>query len=66
MTKFSVPDMSCGHCKAAIEEAVAAADPGAALDFDMESRTVEISTNIGSDEILKLLDDEGYPSTVQV
>jgi copper chaperone len=65
MTKFSVPDMSCGHCKAAIEEAVTAADPGATLDFDMDARTVSVSTTISSNDMLSLLDEEGYPSTVE-
>lgn len=64
MTKFNVPDMSCGHCKAAIETAVAAADPGATLEFDMDARTVTASTTLGRDEMLSLLDEEGYPSTV--
>ncbi|MCB1400559.1 MAG: heavy-metal-associated domain-containing protein, partial [Rhodobacteraceae bacterium] len=38
---LSVPEMSCGHCKAAIESALAAV--GAKADFDMESREIEVS-----------------------
>ncbi|MBV1897656.1 MAG: cation transporter, partial [Rhodobacteraceae bacterium] len=29
MTKFSVPQMSCGHCKSSIEKAVASVDADA-------------------------------------
>lgn len=41
--KFSVPDMSCGHCVTAIEKAVAGKDPTANVVCDLESRTVEVS-----------------------
>lgn len=35
MTKLNVPGMSCGHCKAAVEKAVAGVDPGAHVDVDL-------------------------------
>ena len=64
MTTFNVPDMSCGHCKAAIEQAVAAADPGAMMEFDMQARTVSVDSTLATEEMLHLLDEEGYPATV--
>jgi len=64
MTKLSVPDMSCGHCKAAIEKAVGGADAGASLSFDMDAREVDIATSLDTDGLLSLLADEGYPATV--
>ena len=60
MTRFSVPEMSCGHCKAAIEEAVLAADEGANLAFDMEAREVEIDADLGVEEILAAIKAGGY------
>lgn len=59
--KFHVPDMSCGHCKAAIEKAFAAADPLADLDFDMEERHVEIASDLNEAAVVKLLEEAGYP-----
>lgn len=38
---FSVPDMSCGHCKAAIETAVAGAGGRAHVDLPQKRVTVE-------------------------
>ena len=32
--KLSVPDMSCGHCKATIEKAVTAAGGTVSVDLD--------------------------------
>lgn len=37
---FKVPDMSCAHCKAAIEEAVAAA--GGTAQVDLTAKSVKV------------------------
>ena len=39
--KFTVPDMSCSHCKAAIENAISEAGGRATIDLDTKSVTVE-------------------------
>ena len=64
MTKFNVPDMSCGHCKATIEKAFEAADPLAELNFDMEGRHVEIDSELDSVSVATLLKEAGYPAEV--
>lgn len=64
MTTLNVPKMSCGHCKAAIEKAVNAMDLAARLDFDMEKRTVSVTSTASLDAILTALKDEGYEATV--
>ncbi len=64
MTTFNVPDMSCGHCKAAIEKAVSAADAGASLSFDMDARMVEITSSLDAAALAGILESEGYPSSV--
>ncbi|WP_347139792.1 cation transporter [Paracoccus sp. SSK6] len=38
---FTVPDMSCGHCKAAIETAIADAGGRATVDLAAKTVTVE-------------------------
>ena len=38
MPVFSVPDMSCGHCRASIEEALRPI--GARVEFDQERREI--------------------------
>ncbi|GKY86325.1 heavy-metal-associated domain-containing protein [Sinisalibacter aestuarii] len=63
MSKFSVPDMSCGHCKATIETALLDADAGAELSFDMEAREVEVDSTLATAEVLAAMKDAGYPAS---
>jgi len=63
MTTFNVPDMSCGHCTAAIEKAVTAADEGADLEFDLEAHTVAVSSTLDDTALAAILEKEGYPAT---
>ncbi|UWQ14900.1 heavy-metal-associated domain-containing protein [Aliiroseovarius sp. M344] len=61
MTKFHVPDMSCGHCKESITEALT--EKGAEkLTFDMEARTLEV-TGLSSEAVVSALDSIGFPAS---
>ncbi|WP_172329903.1 heavy-metal-associated domain-containing protein [Mangrovicoccus sp. HB161399] len=62
--KFSVPDMSCGHCRASIEKAVKGADPAASLAFDQDSRQVEIGSGLDAPALTAVLAEAGYSATV--
>lgn len=62
MTILSVPDMSCCHCKAAVETAVKALDPAALLEFDMQARRVTVTTTAPDDALIRSLDAAGYPA----
>ena len=55
--KFRVEDMTCGHCTAAIEKAVAAAGGRATADLASKIVTVE---NIGSTRAGEIIAAEGY------
>ncbi len=65
MTTFSVPDMSCGHCKAAIEKAIGGADSTSKIEFDMDARKIDVASKLPVEELTALLEKEGYPSTVE-
>ncbi|PKP68848.1 MAG: copper chaperone [Alphaproteobacteria bacterium HGW-Alphaproteobacteria-4] len=52
MTRFDVPDMSCGHCSATITKAIGAADAGASVDCDLATHTVTVAKALLSDEAL--------------
>lgn len=61
--KFHVPEMSCGHCVAAIEKAVKAADPSATIRTDLAAHTTEIDSTVSSAALLQVLAEAGYPAT---
>lgn len=62
--KLSIPDMSCGHCRASVEKAVRAIDGGAQIAVDLGARTVDLQTSAPPAALLKALADEGYPALV--
>ncbi len=62
--KFSVPEMSCGHCTAAIEKSVKAADPAAEVACDLGSREVSIGSSLSGDALQAAIKEAGYDSTV--
>ena len=62
MTTYSIPDMSCGHCRATIEAAVRAQDPQAALTFDMPARTVTVQSDVPQADLTAALAAAGYPA----
>lgn len=62
--KLSVPDMSCGHCKAVVEKTIAEQDAGASVVIDLATRTAEVSTTAAPDRILAALAAQGYPAAI--
>ncbi len=58
---LSVPEMSCGHCKATIEAALAAV--GAKADFDLPNHEVEVS-GLPAATVLAALKGAGYEAEV--
>ncbi len=64
MTKLNVPEMSCGHCKAAIEKAVADVDADARVSVDLENRTVSIESSIADAALIDALKAGGYEAKV--
>jgi copper chaperone len=58
---LSVPDMSCGHCKATIESALAAV--GARVDFDMAARRITVA-GLPQVTVLAALKGAGYAAEV--
>lgn len=63
MTRLDVPDMSCGHCTAAITRAIGAADPAARVDCDLNARIVAVESKLGADTLARVLRDAGYEAT---
>lgn len=62
MLKLNVPDMTCGHCAAAVTKAVKGIDASAAVDVDLATRTVAVRTVADLDKVRAALADVGYPA----
>jgi len=60
--QFNVPDMSCGHCKSAIETALRALDPLVEIEFDMQSRTIAVDSDASAENISAALQQAGFPT----
>ena len=63
MITLNVPDMSCGHCKATVEKAVADVDASAKVAVDLSTRKVEITSSAAQAALLDALKAAGYPAT---
>lgn len=56
---YSVPGISCDHCKRAIETEVATVDDVTDVDVDVEAKTVRVVGG-GDDAIRAAIDEAGY------
>lgn len=65
MSVFSVPDMSCGHCKATITKALEAVDDTVEISANMETREIDVFSEAGDEAILGALKEAGYPAELK-
>ncbi|WP_371685969.1 heavy-metal-associated domain-containing protein [Nitratireductor sp. OM-1] len=65
MVTLNVPDMTCGHCAKAVTEAVKSVDSNAAVNVDLETKTVQIDSQSADAAVIQALDAAGYPSDVK-
>ena len=63
MTRFSIPDMSCGHCKTAVTTALTSVPGVVNVDVDLAGRTAQVEGNAPLAALLTALDLAGYPAT---
>ena len=60
---FNVPDMSCGHCKAAVEGALNKRSGVERANADIVKGTVEVSYDEGTvttEDLLGAIEESGY------
>jgi copper chaperone len=63
MTRLSVPDMSCGHCKASVEAALAQLPDAGRVEVDLTQREVSVSGDASPAVLIKALDQIGFPAS---
>ena len=66
MVTFRVPDMTCGHCAAAIAKAIAAEDAGARVEFDIAAHLVRVAPAAATPaELEDAIREAGYSPAAQ-
>lgn len=59
-TIYSVPGISCGHCKSAIEEEVRGVEGVDTVTVDIDARTVTVVGTASQDSVRAAVDEAGY------
>ena len=61
-TKFSVPEISCGHCKETIESTVNSLENVETVNVDIDQKSVHVksSSDLDLSLVSNMLDEQGY------
>jgi len=61
-TKFTVPEISCGHCKETIESTIKSLDNVETVNVDIDKKSVEVksSSDLDLSLVSNMLDEQGY------
>jgi copper chaperone len=57
---YKVPDISCGHCKSAIEGELGKLEGVSGAVVDVEAKTVTVDGLVAEEAITKAISDAGY------
>ena len=60
-TKFTVPEISCGHCKETIESIVSSLDNVETVNVEIDQKSVVVNSSSDLDLplVYRMLDDQG-------
>lgn len=59
--RFHLEDMTCGGCVRGVTRAIQSVDPGAKVEADPPSRTVEVTTTATREQLEAALAEAGFP-----
>ena len=62
---FSVPAMSCNHCKMRIEKAMNGSGKVKELLVDLNKKKVTLESDLSESDLVKLFDAAGYDAVVE-
>lgn len=57
---FSVPDMSCNHCKMRIEKTMSESGKVKNIDVNLQTKKVSLESELSEEDLIKLFDRAGY------
>ena len=61
-TKFTVPEISCGHCKETIEATVGSIESVESVTVNIDQKLVDVksTSNLDLSLVSEMLDEQGY------
>ena len=61
-TKFTVPEISCGHCKETIESTINSLENVETVNVDIDQKSVHVksSSDLDLSLVSNMLDEQGY------
>ena len=62
--ELRIESMTCGGCARSVTRAIRSVDPNALIETDPASRTVKVETTATSAALQQVLEEAGYPATV--
>jgi copper chaperone CopZ len=63
MIELQVEGMSCAHCVDRVTKSVQALDAQAAVDVDLKSSLVRVTTTLDKAAVASAIEEAGYPVT---
>lgn len=60
MKTFSVPEISCGHCKSSIEGEVSKVDGVDSVVVDIDTKVANVTGTASDELIVAAIDEAGY------
>ncbi|MNJ49275.1 Heavy-metal-associated domain protein [compost metagenome] len=64
LMELRIESMTCGGCARSVTRAIQSVDPNARIETDPASRMVKIETTATSTALQQVLEEAGYPATV--
>ncbi|MGB8812616.1 MAG: heavy metal-associated domain-containing protein [Paracoccaceae bacterium] len=64
MTTLSIPDMTCGHCRASVESAIGPLPGVEKVTVDLANRTAQITGPATPASLIAALDQIGFPAQI--
>ncbi len=64
MTTLTVPDMTCGHCKASVLSALSGLPDAGVVEVDLTAKTVTVTGPARPEALIGALDAVGFPASV--
>ncbi len=63
MSRHSIPDITCGHCKQTVQTVLEVQEGQARIDVDLETREIDLEISATVEQILAALKAAGYEAT---